>query len=378
MLKRFLAFAGAALVLAAALFYSQRVKEPLKVSGFIEADEIRLGSRVGGRVHRVQAQEGKLAHVGETLVELEPFNLLEQRAEAESKQVAYQAEYNRLRAGFRSEEIAQAKAHRDQLAARLEKLISGPRKQEIAAAQAQLELAEAQLELAQLNYRRMEILVKEKTASQEAMDKASTELRVAQATVQVRRQELAVLQEGTRAEEIEEAKAQLEETHQAWQLRVNGYRKEEIDQAKAAVEAAQAALAAIDRHIEELKIKAPVNGVVEAVELQPGDLVAANAPVISLVDTSCLWVRAYVPENRLNIEVGQKVRVTVDSFPGERFAAHVSFIARGAEFTPGNIQTPEERSKQVFRIKVTLDKALDRLRPGMAADVWLESEREPQ
>jgi membrane fusion protein YbhG len=107
------------------------------------------------------------------------------------------------------------------------------------------------------------------------------------------------------------------------------------------------------------------------VELHPGDLVIANAPVISLMDTRSLWVRAYVPENRLQQKVGEKLRVSVDSFPSQRFAAHLSFIARQAEFTPGNIQTPEERSKQVFRIKVVLDEGLDRLRPGMSADVWL-------
>ena len=89
------------------------------------------------------------------------------------------------------------------------------------------------------------------------------------------------------------------------------------------------------------------------------------------MDTSHLWVRAYLPENHLDVQVDQKVKVGVDSFPDRRFNGHISFVARQAEFTPGNVQTPEERSKQVFRIKVTLDEALDELRPGMTADVYL-------
>ena len=101
-------------------------------------------------------------------------------------------------------------------------------------------------------------------------------------------------------------------------------------------------------------------------------MAAANAPALSLMDLGNLWVRAYVPENHLNLQNGQKLSVTVDSFPGRKFAGHVSFVARQAEFTPNNVQTPEERSKQVFRVKVTLDEGLDVLRPGMAADVWLE------
>jgi multidrug resistance efflux pump len=91
---------------------------------------------------------------------------------------------------------------------------------------------------------------------------------------------------------------------------------------------------------------------------------------MSMLDTGGLWVRAYLPENR-HLELGQKVAVSVDAYPGESFGAEVTFISRQAEFTPSNVQTPEERSKQVFRIKVTLLEGLDRLRPGMAADVGL-------
>jgi multidrug resistance efflux pump len=183
-----------------------------------------------------------------------------------------------------------------------------------------------------------------------------------------------LLTEGTRPEDIAQARAQLAEAEQLWQLRVHGYQSEEIAEAAAAAEAAEAALQALDRHIAELTIHAPVDGIVEATALHTGDLVAANAPVLSLIDTRTLWVRTYVPENHLNLKLGQAVRVTVDSFPGRAFAGRISFVARQAEFTPGNVQTPEDRSQQVFRIKVNLIEGLDVLRPGMAADVWLESE----
>jgi membrane fusion protein YbhG len=358
--------------LAAAIFYSQHRSDPLKVSGLIEADEIRVGSRVGGRVHRVFAVEGNRAKTGEVLLELEPFDLLEKRTETEKTLEARRAEYERLAAGFRAEEIAEAKARRDQLAAHVEKLVRGPRPQEIAIGEAQLELAAAELQLAQLQYDRTKALVERNAASRDEMDRVSSVLKTSRAQMQVRREELSQLKEGTRKEDIAEAKAQLDEADQAWKLRSKGFRPQEIAQAKAAMESAEAALATIDRQVEELNVKAPVDGVIEAIELHPGDLVGANAPVISLMDTRHMWVRAYVPENRLQHKVGQKVRVTVDSFPGEWFTAHISFIARQAEFTPGNVQTPEERSKQVFRIKVELDGGLDRLRPGMSADVWLD------
>src|SRR5439155_26716181 len=139
----------------------------------------------------------------------EPFDLLERRAEAEKLAEARRADFERLQAGFRSEEVAQARARRDQLSANLDKLIHGPRKQEIAAAQSQRNLAEAELQLAQLKHDRTKSLLDRNAATREEWDRVVSELKVARATLQVRQEELAKLQEGTRPEEIAEARAQL-------------------------------------------------------------------------------------------------------------------------------------------------------------------------
>lgn len=376
MFNRAFAVVLLAVVAIALLAYSRFQTDPLKVSGFLEAYEIRVGSRVGGRVHQVHVEEGATVKRGETLVELEPFDLQERRAQAAAELAAFTAEYEKLASGFREEEIAQAKAHYDQLAAQLEMLVAGPRAQEIAAAEARVRLAEAEVELAQDLLARLERLLAQNAATREEQDRVVTQLRVAQETLEVRNEELAQLKEGTRKEEIAQAKAQLEEARQVWLLRQNGYRQEDIEQAKASAEAGKAALAAIEQQLDELAVVAPVDAQVEAVDLRPGDMVSPNAPMLSLMDTSRLWVRAYVPEDELNLQIDQKVMVSVDSFPGERFTGHVSFVARQAEFTPSNVQTPEERSKQVFRIRVTMDEGLDRLRPGMSADVWLEESEE--
>jgi multidrug resistance efflux pump len=108
-------------------------------------------------------------------------------------------------------------------------------------------------------------------------------------------------------------------------------------------------------------------------ELEPGDLVAAGAPVMSVLDSSHYWIRTYVPQKWMNLKLGQQVSVTVDSIPGRIFPAEITFISRQAEFTPSNVQTPEERAKQVFRIKATLKEGLEVLRPGTSADVWLDN-----
>jgi multidrug resistance efflux pump len=356
------------------LLYSQSRKEPLHVSGFIEADEIRVGSRLGGRVKEVAVTDGAVVEPGQILVRLEEFDLFEQQAQAEAELLARRAELKRLEAGFRDEEIGQAAARVERLKQKLKALEDGPRSEELGAARARQEFAQAQVDLARSTHERnLALIQRDKGAvTREALDRSTEELRAAQANKEVRDQELQLLERGTRQEDILAAKAELDEASQAWQLTRNGFRREDKEQAKAAVSAAQAAVDVLKSHREELEVKSPTAGVVEAIDLREGDLVAPNAPVLSIMDTSRMWVRAYVPENQLGLKLGQYLRVTVDSFPRESFEGELIFIARQAEFTPSNVQTPEERSKQVFRIKVLLRTGLDKLRPGMAADIWLE------
>jgi HlyD family secretion protein len=371
MIKRLVILVSIAVALLSILIWVRRQPEPLKVSGFIEAHEIRLGSRVGGRVARVLVEEGQQVEAGTVLVELEPFDLQHRLQEAQALVAQRRAEYERLCAGYRSEERAQARARREQWAAVFEKLQAGPRPQEIAAAEAEWKLAVAELELADQKLQRTRALLAQNSSTQEALDEAMAQWKVAQARVTARRQQLDLLREGTRAEDLRHAQAQLEEAEQAWKLLEHGYRQEEIAQAEAALRAAEAARDAVQRQLAELQIVAPIAGTVESVELRPGDLVPANATALTMLDTSQLWVRAYVPENRLDLQLGQNLDITVDSYPNRTFRGKLTYIARQAEFTPGNVQTPEDRSQQVFRIKVTLQEGHDLLRPGMAADVWL-------
>jgi HlyD family secretion protein len=371
MIKRFLALALIALFLITTILYDHFRSVTNKVSGFIEADEIRVGSRVGGRVTAVHVQEGQRVQKDQVLVELEPFDLLERLHEAEANLAAQQAAFDRLKKGYRDEEKAQAKAHYDQLVAEQDKLTYGPRDQEKEVARRQLDVAKAQLDLAERNHARVSSLVGNRAAAQEELDRAGEQLKAATAMVELRSQELNVLEVGTRPEELARVKAEVEGAYQAWQLTENGYRAEDIAAAQAARDAAKFALDALRIQLEELKIKSPLDGVVEAMELQPGDLVSPSAPVLSLLDDQHLWVRAYVPQNQVGLQVGEKLQVVLDSFPDKDLSGTVVFVARQAEFTPSNVQTPEERSKLVFRIKVAVANPDHKLLPGMSADVWL-------
>ncbi|MFM2096678.1 MAG: Multidrug export protein EmrA [Planctomycetota bacterium] len=360
------------------IIYSQFRHEPPRVSGIIEADEVRLGSRVGGRVAKVLVEEGDAVDHGALLIELEPYDLLEREAQAARLLAAREADLERLANGLREEEIAQAKARFDRLQARWDLLEAGPREQELEAAKARLRGAQSELKLKRQLFERYSELAQNKAISAQEFERTTEEFEAAESTLIVRQEELELLEQGSRDEEKREARAAAEEAKQAWRMAVSGYRREDIDQARASRDAAQAALDAVVRQKEELLIRSPVAGRVDSLDLQPGDMVIPSAPVISMVDERHLWVRAYVPQSRSGMRVGQRLRVTVDSLPGKEFVGTLSYVARQAEFTPSNVQTPEERSKQVFRVKVTLENeiALENtdpmLRPGMTADLWLE------
>jgi multidrug resistance efflux pump len=234
-------------------------------------------------------------------------------------------------------DAAELRARREQVAAQLAEAEAGPRKEEIAAAKAEWEAQSAQQILANSERQRAAELFAEKTISTTEHDRAVTAAQAAQQSVSAAKARYDLLLAGTRPERIALARAQLAE---------------------------------LDAHLAEMRIVAPTNCVLEVLSVKPGDVLAPNQSVATLLLTNHIWVRVFVPEPWLgHIKLGDAVKVRVDSFPGKDFAGVVEQVAREAEFTPRNVQTVGERVKQVFGVKVKLDHADGQLRAGMAADV---------
>lgn len=232
-------------------------------------------------------------------------------------------------------DAAELPARRDRAAAVLAELEAGPRKEEIAAAKADWEAQVADLELARTNARRAEELFSQKTISAAERDETVNRANLLEKTAAAAKSRYDLLLAGTRPEQIEQARAQLAE---------------------------------LNTQLAEMKIVAPTNSVLEVLSVKVGDVLAPNQQVATLV-LPHIWVRVFVPEPWLGkISLGEKVSVGVDSFPGKTFDGVVEQISREAEFTPRNVQTAEERVKQVFGIKVRLELSSG-LRAGMSADV---------
>jgi HlyD family secretion protein len=146
-----------------------------------------------------------------------------------------------------------------------------------------------------------------------------------------------------------------------------------VEAARMQVAQMRAQLADIDAQLAEMQVTAPTDCVLEVLNVKVGDILVPpfNQEAATLLLTNHLWVRVYVPETWLGkIKLGEQVRVRVDSFPGKDFPGEVEQINRQAEFTPRNVQTVEDRIKQVYGVKIRLPNNDDRLRSGMAGDVY--------
>ena len=143
-----------------------------------------------------------------------------------------------------------------------------------------------------------------------------------------------------------------------------------LDAARMRIVQMHAQFAEIEAELHELNVVAPNDCVVEVLNVKVGDVLAPNEELATLILPQHLWVRVYVPEPWLGyIKLGQEVHARVDSFGDEEFTGAVEQINRQAEFTPRNVQTVEDRIRQVFGVKIRLQNHEDKLRAGMSADV---------
>jgi HlyD family secretion protein len=276
-------------------------------------------------------------------------------------------------AAMRRAEIAQAEAQ-------VRDVEAGSRKQEIAQAQAGLDDARAQRDQAAADWERAQKLFKQEDISRVQYDQAQTRWRSATAAVQNAEQRLALVKEGPRKETLELAKAQLNRARAALQL-TEANRKElirkgqEVSLRKADIDRARAQVGVAEVQIGDTEIKAPMDGVVLAKPTELGEVVGAGTTIVTLGDTARPWLRGYITESQLGrVKLGQKVRLRTDSFQGVDYEGVVTFIASEAEFTPKQIQTPEERVKLVYRIKVEVANPKGELKNNMPMDAEIATQ----
>jgi HlyD family secretion protein len=294
----------------------------LIASGTVEATEAQLGFTAPGRIENISVHEGESVKAGVELAYLDRAETMARRQQAVAQVIAARAQLQELERGFRSEEVAQGRAA-------------------LAAAAERLNDARRDLE-------RTKQLFDGGAVSQEAYDKASVAYDVAKSQYEQAQEQMRILETGPRQEKIEAQRAELAQ--------------------------AEAAVRTIDAILANMIIRAPFDGLVTVRHREPGEIVQAGSPILTVMNPDDRWVRIYIPEDRIGaVQIDQPAVVTADTYPSKTYRGKVIFIATEAEFTPKTIQTTEERVKLVYAVKVriTEDPTYD-LKPGMPADVRLE------
>lgn len=368
----------------------------LEASGIIEAEEINVAAEVGGRVREILVDEGATVRRGDILVHLDDSLLAAQIAQAQAAVATAKANLAQVKAGTRPEEIAAARAALAQALASREgakrawknaqRTLDNPQELDarIDAARTQLAMAKSQaiqaqaaLESAKVQrdrYPDQEAYEHQVRAAEEALQAAQANVAKAQAQLDglldMRNNPLALRAQVDAAEAAYKAAVAAAEAAQAkLDALVAGPTQEQIAVAEAAVRQAEATLGIFQVQKEKMTLRAPLDGLVTRRALRVGELASPGAPVMIIADLTKVRLTVYIPADQLGrVRLGQRVRVTVDSFPGRAFVGEVVYISPQAEFTPKNIQTQKERANMVFAVRIRLDNPELLLKPGMPAD----------
>jgi HlyD family secretion protein len=316
---------AAALAVTTAACRNREDPNLIRLNGRLEAPLIDVGPKVTGRVVQVLVREGDRVKAGDLLIRLDLGELA--------------LAVERDKAGVEAAE------------ARYKDLASGSRSAEIEAADAQVADRKAAVDLAARELQRQEYLLSRKVAAERDVDRAKTEL--------------------------ERAQAALETALKQAQLAREGFRKWQTEQARDEVDRARATLRQALTVASESEIRAPADAIVLHRMAEPGLLLPAGQPGLTLAFADRLYVRTFIPEPQLGrVKQGQVAQVSVDAFPGQTFAARVTEISPDAEFTPKAVETRNERVNLVYGAKVDLDAGWKApLVPGQPAEVVVRAEQ---
>jgi HlyD family secretion protein len=293
----------------------------LEESGTIETTDVVLSSQTAGKVINLSADEGTRVKQGDTLLVID-HELLDLQ-------------------------LKQAEASADIAKAQLSLLIKGARIEDIEQAKEVFNQAQSNLKLAETDKTRIENLFNSGAATQKQLDDAVLRYDV--------------------------VKSQFNASKENYNKVQNFARPEEITQAKANVSKSEAGINLLKKNIKDCFIISPINGIVVKRFVEAGETVSMLSSLLKVSNLSRVEVVIYVSEKTLpQIKLNQTAEIVTDGQPDKPFEGKVIFISPEAEFTPKNIQTKEERTKQVFAVKLEIDNKSEELKTGLPVDVRIK------
>ena len=326
-------FCGLPIIATIALAAACKTPPPadrVRVSGQIEATDVQVASQVPGRLLHRAVSEGERIEKGTVVATLDvtDTDLAMVRARADRSQA--EAQLRLLQAGSRPEDISQAEA-------------------QVGSARADVATADADVAGAEVDVQRFERLLASNAGSQKQRDDAVARRNIAKERAEAARERVRVAQEG-----VARVRA--------------GARREELDMARARIEASNATIATLEKAIDDATIIAPATGVVTTTVVEEGELVQPRAPIVIITDLEHAWANVYVDEPVVpRLRVGDAATLFTDA-GGAGVRGTISYISERAEFTPRNVQTADDRSKLVYRLKVSVDNAAGVFKVGMPVE----------
>lgn len=325
-LRLFLAAAVAASCACAQTPPADRVR----ASGQVEATDVQVAAPVGGRLLEVRVAEGDRITAGAIVAQLDTADAKLALARAQADRAQAGAQLRLMLAGSRPEDVRQAEA-------------------QAAATESEVRAADAERAAAQADVDRFEALLASSSGSRKQRDDAVTRRDVS-------------------GERAQGARDRMRGAREAVTRLRAGSRREEIEVARARVAAADAQVATLAKAIADATITAPIAGVVSDKLADAGELLQPRAPVIVLTDLDHVWANVYVDEPSVpRLTLGQRATLFTDA-GGAGLPGTVSYISSKAEFTPRNVQTAEDRSRLVYRVKVSVQNAAGTLKSGMPVE----------
>jgi HlyD family secretion protein len=390
MKKRLIPVIIAVIVLAIAggILWSQRNGRDealhIRLSGNMELTQVDISFKVAGKLIERAVNEGDTVKKGQLIARIDQVQTMRQNqaqqasvqsAEMQLSQsatsIVWQQATNEADIELRRADIRQAQANLDQL-------LNGSRPEEIQQSQAAVADARTQAEQARLDWERAQTLYKNDDISTAQRDQYQARFNSTAALLRQAEERFALVKEGPRKEEIAAARAALARAQAALKVsEANALevkrKQEDLAGRKADIERAQAQLGVTESQLDDTSVSSPIDGVVLVKSAEIGEVLAAGTTVVTIGDLDHPWLRGYIKETDLGrVKLGQKVKLTTDSYPGKDYWGHVSFIASEAEFTPKQIQTAEERVKLVYRIKIEVDNSSHELKSNMPVDAEIE------
>jgi HlyD family secretion protein len=370
------------------LLASHPQKNVLRVSGRIEGYETDVGAKVGGRIEFVAVREGDEVHQGQIIVKLDDAEIQAQLKGAIARLDAtqIQQEEAKLQVNFLQSQILESEISLQQAQGdakgrifQAESSVASTQAQ-LNQAIAQLQQAKSELKLAQMNRDRYSQLVAEGAIAKQQFDQAQTNFETALANLKSHQAAIATFGKLVNSAEGQLTQAQSTGLNPSIRnAQLAGLRTQlaqtrlKLAAAKADVANTVAAQQETKAKIADLNVTSPIEGVVISRNVEPGAVVTTGKTLLTVINPNTVYLRAFIPQGEIGkVRVGQPAQVFLDSAPKQPLRAKIAAIDTQASFTPENIYFQQDRVKQVFGVKITIDRPDGLAKPGMPADVEIK------